>query len=35
MPATTARPYVPAELDATDWSRLEPLYRGLVDRPLK
>jgi len=32
---TTARPYVPADLDATDWSKLEPLYRGLVERPLR
>ncbi len=27
--------YVPPALDAGDWSVLEPLYRGLIDRPLR
>lgn len=26
--------YVPASLDATDWSQLQPLYQGLIDREL-
>jgi len=33
--AQTARPFVPARLDATDWSALEPLYRALVNRTFK
>lgn len=28
-------PFVPADLDATQWSQLQPLYKTLVDRPLK
>jgi oligoendopeptidase F len=35
IPFEPASDYVPANLDATDWPSLEPLYRGLVDRPLK
>jgi oligoendopeptidase F len=31
----SARPFVPALLDATRWDSLEPLYRSLVDRPLR
>ncbi len=27
--------FVPAQLDATQWSNLQPLYRALIDRPLK
>jgi oligoendopeptidase F len=30
-----ASDYVPAGLDARRWDQLEPLYRGLVERPLK
>lgn len=32
--AQSARPFVPAMLDATRWGSLEPLYRALVDRPV-
>lgn len=27
--------FVPAQLDATKWSNLQPLYQALIDRPLK
>jgi oligoendopeptidase F len=33
--ASSSRPFVPAALDATQWSALEPLYRALLDRTLK
>ena len=32
---TTASEFVPAEIDATKWEKLEPLFRELIDRPLK
>lgn len=31
----TGRPFVPATLDATQWTSLEPLYAKLLSRPLK
>jgi oligoendopeptidase F len=31
----TTSDFVPANLDATKWSNLEPLYRALLERPLK
>lgn len=31
----SARPFVPASLDATRWEALEPLYRQLLARPMK
>lgn len=31
----TTSDFVPADLDATKWDNLEPLYRALVDRVLK
>jgi oligoendopeptidase F len=34
-PFTPASDYVPHNLDATDWPSLEPLYRGLIDRPVR
>jgi oligoendopeptidase F len=36
MPATAVpmRTFVPVEFDPADWSRGEPLYRALVERPL-
>jgi oligoendopeptidase F len=33
VPAESA--FVPRDLDATRWDRLEPLYRALLDRPLR
>jgi oligoendopeptidase F len=33
-PFVRASDYVPADLNATDWSQLRPLYQGLVDREL-
>ena len=33
--ATTAFRFIPATLDATQWSQLEPLYQKLLDRTLK
>jgi len=33
--ATTALRFIPATLDATQWSQLEPLYQKLLDRTLK
>ncbi|MFO0827203.1 MAG: M3 family oligoendopeptidase [Phycisphaerales bacterium] len=33
--AHSAREFVPARLDATRWSSLEPLYQDLVQRPLR
>ncbi|MCA9310622.1 MAG: M3 family oligoendopeptidase, partial [Phycisphaerales bacterium] len=30
-----ATDYVPADLDASDWSQLEPLLQGLLDRPVE
>lgn len=32
---TTATDFVPADLDATKWESLEPLYQALLERPLK
>lgn len=34
---TTCQPdsFVPAELDATRWENLEPLYRNLLERPIR
>jgi len=34
-PVAAASTFVPAEINAADWSTIEPLYRALVDRPLK
>ena len=37
-PPTPTKPvsdFVPADLDATRWESLEPLYRALLDRELK
>jgi len=34
MPGLT-EPFVPADLDATKWENIEPLYRSLLDRELK
>ncbi len=34
-PFEPASTYAPPTLDATRWANLEPLYRGLIDRPLK
>jgi len=31
----TTNPFVPAGLDATRWVNLDPLYRALLERPLK
>ncbi len=28
-------PFVPQDLDPSDWSQLEPLYRQLLDRPIR
>jgi oligoendopeptidase F len=28
-------PFVPADLDATTWANLQPLYQALLDRPLR
>ncbi|HYD00585.1 MAG TPA: M3 family oligoendopeptidase [Phycisphaerales bacterium] len=33
-PVPPASDYVPASLDATRWEQLEPLYRGLLERPV-
>src|SRR5690606_2861244 len=38
MPTTIATPatdFLPADLDATKWANLQPLYQALLDRPLK
>lgn len=35
MSPSTVPDFVPAALDATDWSRIEPLMRGLLDRPVE
>ena len=35
MPHATASTFVPDDLDATRWEKLQPLYRALLDRPLK
>jgi len=35
MSCTPDTDFVPAELDAADWSQLEPRYRSLIDRELK
>ncbi|MAJ47162.1 MAG: hypothetical protein CBC35_07890 [Planctomycetes bacterium TMED75] len=32
---TSTEPFVTAELDATQWANLEPLYRALIERELK
>ena len=32
---TSTEPFVTAELDATQWANLEPLYRSLIERVLK
>jgi oligoendopeptidase F len=32
--ATHTRTFVPDDLDPSDWGRLEPLYRALLDRPI-
>ena len=34
MSCSTESDFVPADLDAHEWSNLEPLYRSLVDRKL-
>jgi oligoendopeptidase F len=34
-PATASFRFIPADLDGTQWSQLEPLYRKLLDRTLK
>lgn len=34
-PTNASTEFVPAALDATKWENLQPLYQGLVDRPLK
>ena len=34
-PATQETGFVPADLDATTWANLEPLYRALLERQLK
>ena len=28
-------PFVPADLDATDWEEIEPLVRALLERPVE
>ena len=33
-PVTPASDYVPANLDATKWEQLRPLYQGLIERPV-
>ena len=33
-PMTTENPFVPAELDGSQWANLEPLYQSLLDRKL-
>src|SRR6267142_326554 len=38
MPTSTAASvsaFVPADLNATKWANLQPLYQALIDRPLK
>lgn len=38
MPGSTITPtsdFVPANLDATHWANLEPLYQALLDRPIE
>ena len=32
---TATTDFVPAELDATNWANLQPLYQALLDRELK
>lgn len=34
MPADITTAFVPAELDAARWDRLDPLYQALADRPV-
>ncbi|MBX3355708.1 MAG: M3 family oligoendopeptidase [Phycisphaeraceae bacterium] len=34
-PHSSSKPFVPAGLDATHWESLEPLYRSLLERPLR
>ncbi|MCL4211007.1 MAG: M3 family oligoendopeptidase [Phycisphaeraceae bacterium] len=33
--ATAASPFVPADLNAADWTAIEPLYRALLNRTLR
>ncbi len=35
MSCTPSTSFVPEDLDAADWSQLEPLYRALLDRELR
>ena len=32
---TESKPFVTAELDATRWDNLDPLYQSLIDRELR
>ena len=35
MTSTPTRRFVPQDLDCSDWSKVEPLYQTLLDRPIQ